>query len=409
VAEWLLPQFAERSSAHRAAALDILTELRTRLHLTDTGGKSLAALHYLTDGGVEYDGSPEGGIYRLLSAVPSIYETKASAPWSRIEFATRADLAPPATADQVLVIGMHGFESEAFGTIEAARFVARAVELGWRRIIGFDLHGGPRYIGANLADGAGRAAAGVRIDLYGRQLGDFMGALLEGAEIYAWGQGQSHVGMKADHGYVFVLQDILNTGLYAAHGGTLSVWDSGSRFAVAGQNRVYLEDGTTLAPGLRSIHFGSPNEYAFEYLMSGGDNSLHVVMGLEKPDARGRLRLRPRPYAGKFFMSGAAAGRVYVLDPERRMEPAQFRGNAAEPVGDAEWDAEVGPFVAAEAAKRTLPVQVVPGGLRIQLCGEWREYACGEAFVRYTPVKVPRSVQRQGVSPPALVHMLDEL
>jgi len=310
---------------------------------------------------------------------------------------------------QVLVVDMDGFESEAFGTLEAAKFTARAVELGWRRIVGFNLRGGPRYIGANLADAAGQSAAGVRIDLYGRQFGDFMGALLEGAEIWCYGQGQSHVGMKADRGSIFVLQDILNTGLYAAHGGTLSMWDSGSRFAVAGQNRVYLEDGVTLAGGLKSIHFGSPNEYAFEYLMSGGENSLHVVLGLEKPDGKGQLQLRSRPYAGKFFMSGAAAGRVFVFDPDKRMEAAQFHGNAATPVDVAEWDTEVGPFIAAEAAKRGMPLEVVPGGMRLLVGGTWRDYACGDAFTKYVPVKVPKAIQRQGVAPPALVHMLDEL
>jgi glutamate synthase domain-containing protein 2/glutamate synthase domain-containing protein 3 len=409
VIEWLLPQMGRKSPQHFEAALAMLTALRTRLHLAPAGGKSLAALQYLADGGFEYDGEPEGGIYRLLTAVPSLWETRAAAPHARIDFATRRDLVPPADVSQALVVDFHGFESEQFGTIEAARFVSEAVKLGWRRFIGYNMRGGPRYIGSNTADAEGRAADGVRIDLYGRQFGDFLGALLEGADIRCYGQGQSHVGMKADRGSIFVLQDILNTGLYAAHGGTLSVWDSGSRFAVAGQNRVCLEDGTTPAQGLKSIHFGSPNEYAFEYLMSGGDNSLHVVMGLEKPDAKGHLQPRPRPYGGKFFMSGAAAGRVYVFDPNRTLEPAQVHGNQAEPVTAAEWDAELGPFVAAEAATRSLPMQVVPGGFRIQLGGAWRDLACGEAFTRYTPIKVPKSVQRQGVSPPALVGMVDEL
>lgn len=409
VAEWLLPQSGAKSPAHFAASLAMLTELRKRVQLTDTGGKSLAALHYLTDGGFEYDGEPEGGIYRLLGAAPRLWETQGRAPFARIDFGTRADLMTPSDPSQALIINFDGFESEHFGTIEAARFVSEAVACGWRRFIGYNMRGGPRYVGSNTADASGRAAAGVRIDLYGRQFGDFMGALLEGAEIFCYGQGQSHVGMKADRGSIFVLQDILNTGYYAAHGGTLSMWDSGSRFAVAGQNRVFLEDGVTLAQGLKSIHFGSPNEYAFEYLMSGGDNSLHVVMGLEKPNAAGQLELRRRPYAGKFFMSGAAAGRVYVFDPQRALEPGQVHGNIGEPVTAAEWDAEVGPFLAAQAAFRGLPMQVVPGGFKIQLAGEWREYACGDAFVRYTPVKVPKSIQRQGVIPPALVGMVDEL
>jgi hypothetical protein len=159
---------------------------------------------------------------------------------------------------------------------------------------------------------------------------------------------------------------------------------------------------------LRSIHFGSPNEYAFEYLMSGGDNSLHVVMGLEKPDARGHLQLRPRPYAAKFFMSGAAAGRVYVFDPNRHMDPEQVHGNQADPVKAAEWDAEVGPFIATHARERGLPLEVVPGGMRLSLGGVWRDFDCS-AFLKYTPIRIPKSVQRQGVAPPALIGMLDEL
>ncbi|MFQ5600849.1 MAG: glutamate synthase-related protein [Candidatus Krumholzibacteriia bacterium] len=409
VVEWELPRLAARSDAHRECALWILTEIRKRLHLTDTGGKSLAALQYFADGGYEYDGEPEGGIYRLLHAVPDIWETKAAAPFSQIRFDTRLDLTSPADASQALVVNMDGFVSEAFGIEGAARFLSEAARLGWRRLITYNYRGGPRYLGTNLAEPGGAPAQGVRIDLYGRQTGDFLGALLEGADLYCYGQGQSHVGMKAGNGYIFVLQDILNTGFYSAHGGTLSVWDSGSRFAVAGQNRVHLDDGVTVAPGLKSIHFGAPNEYAFEYLMSGGDNSLHVVMGLEKPDRRGQLHLRRRPYAGKFFMSGAAAGRVFVFDPDGRMEAAQVHGNESQRPTAEEWDRDVGPFVTAEAAKRGLPIQVVPGGLRIRLAGEWREYACGEAFTKYVPIRISRSAQRLGEAPPALVGMVEEL
>ena len=183
------------------------------------------------------------------------------------------------------------------------------------------------------------------------------GALLEGASVWVYGQGQSHLGLKADSGYLFVLQDILNTGMYAAHGGTISVWDSGSRFAVAGQNKVTLPDGRPAA-GFKSIHFGTPNEYAFEYLMAGGDNSLHVVMGFRKPDARGELTLKPRPYSGKFFMSGAAAGRVFVFDPFFRLEPGQYHGNVIASIGKEEWTRDLGPFIVQEARRRGAPIRV---------------------------------------------------
>ena len=409
VVEWELPRLALHTDAHRDAALWILTELRKRVQLADGGGKSLATLQYFVDGGLEYDGEPEGGIYRLLHAVPGLWETRGTTDWGRIRFDTRLDLAGPEREGQVLVIDMDGFKSEAFGRDGAARCLTHAVELGWKRIVLYNCRGGPRYLGTNLADRDGQPAAGVRIDLYGRQSGDFLGALLEGAEIHCYGQGQSHVGMKADRGSLFILQDILNTGFYAAHGGSLSVWDSGSRFAVAGQNRVFEADGVTYAPGLRSIHFGSPNEYAFEYLMSGGENSLHVVMGLDKPDARGQLQLRHRPYAGKFFMSGAAAGRVFVFDPERRMQAEQFRGNESQRPTRTEWETDLGPFLAAEAAKRGLPLQVEDAGLRILIDATWRDYVFDEAFTKLVPIQISRAAQRHGESPPALVGMLAEM
>jgi hypothetical protein len=99
---------------------------------------------------------------------------------------------------------------------------------------------------------------------------------------------------------------------------------------------------------------------------------------------------------------------VFVFDPEKRLEAAQVHGNEATPISDDEWNQEVGPFVARTAAERGLPIEVKPGGLRIQLDGAWREYRCGEGFTRYQPVSVPRSVQRLGIAPPALVNMVAE-
>jgi hypothetical protein len=235
-----------------------------------------------------------------------------------------------------------------------------------------------------------------------------MGALLEGAELRVYGQAQSHFGLKADSGYLFVLQDALNTCMYAAHGGTISLWDSGSRFAVAGQNKVHLADGRTLAPGFKSIHFGSPNEYAFEYLMSGGENSLHVVMGLKKPGARGQVALRPKPYAGKFFMSGAAAGRVFVFDPLVRLDPAQYRGNVLSAITPGEWSGELGPFVAREAARRGVPVRIEGEHVTVRLEGEWRRWRYDEAFAKLIPLKVAKASQEQGVTPPQLAQIVAE-
>jgi glutamate synthase domain-containing protein 2 len=412
--ESALPAFAAAGDAQRAAALRVLTELRKRLAFTDLGAKSLSSMEYLTDGGRAADGGAEGGIYRLLDGVAPLHaalaeRSRAGGRYGRLTLRTRDDLSPPCVPSRdVLVIDFGGFVGESFQLDSASRIVSEAVRMGWRHLVGYGFSGGPRHVGTNLAGPEGTAAAGVVIELYGREFGDFYGALLEGAEIFAYGQGQSHWGMKADSGYLFVLQDGLNTNAYTAHGGTFSLWNSGSRFAAAGQNKVTLADGRTPASGLKTIHFGSPNEYAFEYLMSGGDNSLHVVMGFEKPDQRGELRLKPKPYGGKFFMSGAAAGRVFVFDPQVTLDPAQYHGNVLTAITPGEWANDLGPFLARESRRRGLPVRVEGDFITVRFEGEWRRWRYDEAFAKLIPIKVAKAAQEQGVVPPALKQLVGE-
>jgi ferredoxin len=412
LAEHALPSFAAGDDLKRAAAIRILSELRKRLAFSALGGKALSSMEYLTDGGRDAAGAPEGGLYRILDAIEPLFVAQGAGGarrYGRLALETRDDLAPPLDAARdVLVIDFAGYASESFGLDSASRIVSEAVRMGWRHLIGYGFIGGPRYVGTNLATPEGVAAGGVTIELYGREFGDFIGALLEGAKIWVYGQGQSHLGMKSDSGQLFVLQDVLNTGMYAAHGGTVSLWDSGSRFAAAGQNKVFLADGRTPAQGFKSLHFGSPNEYAFEYLMSGGDNSLHVVMGLRKPDARGELSLRARPYSGKFFMSGAAAGRVFVFDPEVRLEPAQYHGNVLSAVTLEEWERDLSPLLALEARRRGLPLRIEGDYLTLRLEGQWRRWRYDEAFAKLVPVKVAKASQEKGVVPPALKQLVGE-
>jgi len=437
--EVALPDFGRQGDAARAMALRVLTELRKRVAYRDLGGKALSGVEYVTDGGRRGDGSSGGGIYRLLDDVPPLHEAlfraatgqlaldtaydvvgrpagvandaaaSAAGVWGRLSAATRDDLvAPLDAARDVLVVDLAGFASEAFGPTCASTFLADVVRLGWKNLVGYGCAGGPRYLGVDLADADGTSARGVTLELYGREVGDFLGALLEGADIRLYGQGQCHVGMKAASGSLFVLQDALNTCCYAAHGGTFNVWDSGSRFAVAGQNKVYEDDGVTLAQGLKSIHFGTPNEYAFEYLMSGGENSVHVVMGLNKPDARGELSLRAKPYFGKFFMSGAAAGRVFVFDPEDRLSAAQYHGNVLEEITAEDWRDVLAPFVAAEAAKRGAPLRVEGDEFVIRLDGAWRRWRYDDCFIQLVPQRVSRRLAKRGVTPPQLAQLVEE-
>jgi hypothetical protein len=282
------------------------------------------------------------------------------------------------------------------------------VTLGWKNVIGYDFTGGPRYVGTNLANERGAAATGVSIELFGRELGDFMGALLEGAELRATGRARATAGSRPIPATLFVLQDALNTCMYAAHGGTISLWDSGSRFAVAGQNKVHLADGKTKAPGFKSIHFGTPNEYAFEYLMSGGDNSLHVVMGLKKPDASGEIALRPKPYGGKFFMSGAAAGRVFVFDPNVRARSRPVPRQRA--VRDLARGVDAGAG-AVRGARGGAPRRAAADRRRAHhgaARGRVARWRYDEAFAKLIPLKVAKAAQEQGVVAPQLAQIVAE-
>ena len=96
--EVALPAFATRGDAERAAALRVLTELRKRVAYADLGGRALSTIEYVTDGGRAADGGPEGGVYRLLDAVPPLGEVLAEQAAEARAAGSRAS--PPALGRQ---------------------------------------------------------------------------------------------------------------------------------------------------------------------------------------------------------------------------------------------------------------------------------------------------------------------
>ena len=99
-----------------------------------------------------------------------------------------------------------------------------------------------------------------------------------------------------------------------------------------------------------------------------------------KPDARGELTPKHKPYSGKFFMSGAAAGRVFVFDPELRLAPAQYAGNVLSAIPPEEWAKELAPFIGREARRRGAPIRIEGEHITLRLDGEWRRWRYDEAF-----------------------------
>ena len=57
-----------------------------------TSKHEVAYLLVQSSDGFEYDGEPEGGLYRLLSDVPHLWETQGKARYSRIDHGTPSAL-----------------------------------------------------------------------------------------------------------------------------------------------------------------------------------------------------------------------------------------------------------------------------------------------------------------------------
>src|SRR5262249_40156291 len=125
-------------------------------------------------------------------------------------------------------------------------------------------------------------------------------------------------------------------------------------------------------------------------------------------DGRGRLSLKSKPYSGKFLMSGAAAGRLFVFDPLVRLDPAQYHGNVLSSITPEEWSRDLAPFVSVEARRRGLPIRIEGEHITVKLEDEWRRWRYDEAFAKIIPVKVAKAAQQMGVVPPALTQIVAE-
>ena len=108
-------------------------------------------------------------------------------------------------------------------------------------------------------------------------------------------------------------------------------------------------------------------------------------------------------------MSGAAAGRVLVFDPERRLDPAQYHGNVvceigrrglALPGGSVPRRRGAPPRRCRCASKATSSCCVCEG--------EWRRFRYDEAFLQLIPQKVARKLAKRGVTPPQLEQLVGE-
>jgi len=104
----------------------------------------------------------------------------------------------------------------------------------------------------------------------------------------------------------------------------------------------------------------------------------------------------------------AAARRVFVVDLVGRLDPAQYHGNVIGEITAAEWAGDLAPFLAAEAARRGVPLRVEDDEVMLRLQGEWKRWRYDDCFVQLVPQKVSRRLATRGVTPPQLAPLVEE-
>jgi glutamate synthase domain-containing protein 3 len=258
-------------------------------------------------------------LVKVFDAVPSIVDGEAGQQ-RRVDRALRPVLRRPRAGEETLVLDADGFPPEGDGS--AARLIAEAAGLGWRRFVTYNWRGG-RFCGCGL----GPNSTGVRIDVYGSS-GDYLGSGLQGAEVHVHGSAQDQVGQILNAGKLVVHGDVGQTFMYGAKGGQAYVLGRAAGrplINAAGSPRVVI-NGTCLDYLAESFMAGDP-------LKGGG----FVILNGVTFDTHGRMTPEPMPYPGGNLFSLASGGAIYVRDPYGLISPDQLNGGAFAPMTGADW------------------------------------------------------------------------
>ena len=245
----------------------------------------------------------------------------------RLTWETRQSLGAPTRSagqsgevTQLLLLNAQGFPPE--GEQAAARWLVRAFELGWRRMIAYNWRGG-RFAGC----GFGPHSQGLRLDLYG-DVGDYAGSGLDGAELHLHGDGQDQIGQILKSGKLVIHGDVGQTFLYGAKGGQIYVLGSAAGrplINAVGKPRAVI-NGTCLDYLAESFMAGDP--------LNGG--GFVILNGVHFDDA-GHLQEMESPYPGGNLFSLASGGAIYLRDPHLRVHESQLNGGAFFSLSSLDW------------------------------------------------------------------------
>ncbi len=309
LSDWIdgVVESAAADDAQRARALAALTLLRDRRY--DTGIKKRAAVLAMVD----------RALYAILRATPNL-DARTTSVYRRINWLTRQTLRAPQAGEQVLVVDAGDFAPE--GEESAARLLAQAHALGWRRFIAFDWRGG-RFAGCGLGPGTDD----VQIDVYGDS-GDYLASGLDGARVIVHGDAQDQVGQILKRGRLVIHGDVGQTFLYGAKGGEIYVLGSAAGrplINAVGRPRAVI-NGTCLDYLAESFMAGDP--------LNGGG---FVILNGVTFDEAGRLVELDTPYPGGNLFSLASGGAIYLRDPHNKVDQDQLNGGQFAPLSEADW------------------------------------------------------------------------
>jgi glutamate synthase domain-containing protein 3 len=303
-----------------------LAELRGQARAGDAvRTTALAALTRLIDGRLPTGRKKRSSILAMLHAtlygvfrdVPGI---EGSAPLQRITCPEREMLTAPLRTEQTLIVDARDFPME--GPESLARFLVRAYESGWRRLILFDVHG-QRFVGT----GFGPRSSDVRLDVYGSP-GDYLGSGIDGMEIRVHTDAQDQVGQILKSGTLVIHGSVGQTFLYGAKGGDVFVLGNAAGrplINAVGRPRVVI-NGTALDYLAESFMAGDP--------LDGG--GFCVVNGIVF-DHTGQIVELETPYPGGNLFSLASGGAIYARDPYRRLDEDQLNGGRYVELAEADW------------------------------------------------------------------------
>ncbi len=320
----LLAQSAQ-NQASLLSALGFLTQLRDWPY--DPGQKRKARLLGLVD----------ETITTLLDGVPALNGGSIGA----VDWVTRGSLRAPQSKEEVLVINVSDFPPE--DEESAGRFIAEAVEQGWRHLITYGWRG-QRFCGCGL----GPKSEGVKIDVYGSS-GDYLASGLDGAVITVHGDGQDQIGQIFNAGKLVVHGSVGQTFMYGAKGGEAYVRGNAAGrplINAVGAPRVVI-NGTCLDYLAESFMAGDP--------LNGGG---FVILNGVTFDDQGQVKPLDAPYPGGNLFSLASGGAIYIRDPHQKVDESQLNGGHFTPLMDEDW-ALIQPYLEENARLFNIPIETL--------------------------------------------------